>query len=102
MKIKQEHYKRLEQDLIKHLKHYNITFNQLVINVRETKRFTHNPVIAAAWELYHKSQSDKHFVDELYSYLNDNHIETALLNIVKTIDDKIPNYENRRYHNVVI
>jgi hypothetical protein len=81
MKITKEHYnemkKRIEpfKNLIKERREYLQT-EKNVMDIEKRLR----------WDLYHIARLDKFTCDNLYSYCNDYHIDTALKAIMKELD----------------
>lgn len=84
MKIKPDHYSEIKtqmQDRLDILKGYALTYkNQLKDDTRVKdieKRFR--------WDLFQGSVSLSFIVDELYKYLNDTHIDSALKKIMSEL-----------------
>jgi hypothetical protein len=91
MKIKKEHYNLLKSNLTQTLKTDGTSFTTLKANVKGN-----NKTMAAMWLLLHVS--DKAFdgfkgksftCTVLYKYLNDTHIDTALMSIAEEIQQEL-------------
>ena len=73
------------------IEHYNIIKNQ-INNLDREKVVAHKNLklgkdIAKRfrWDLFHAAKLSQFACDHLYSYLNDNHIETALKQVIKDL-----------------
>jgi len=77
MKIKVEHYHYLEKSIYNYLNEHKTTlydlWNQYKDNGLTAMRFR--------WDLTYAAKLTPWICDNLYSYLNDNHIDTALRKI---------------------
>lgn len=89
MKITQKDYQGLKQAIEKAIQDQDLNINQLWVDYSNLgfseMRFR--------WDLFHLSRvriGDKNCPGDfnLYDYLNDNHIDTALKNIVKELFNK--------------
>jgi len=90
MKMKQEHYDALKEQISLFLdkvkQEHGRSFIDLHMDYIEQglseKRFR--------WDLWYVSSNNRppDFIDELYEYINDTHIETALKRIVKELTEE--------------
>lgn len=81
MKITKEHYNHLKSEIIaKHefmLKEHSNDYSVYLNAGHSVKRHT--------WDLLHAAGLTPFICDTLYKYLNDEHINTALVNIHKSL-----------------
>ena len=78
MKMKTEHYQTLEatlKDLISNVGKKNVQ------DFRQSVPFVRDQFVSFIWAMLAKS-TDHSFRRELYQYLNDSHVETALRKIL--------------------
>ena len=91
MKIKQEHYNYLKDKIRETVEKNGIDrvkqYYKLCMNSREVK----NPKIRVMFDLKALSIKNDYIIKNLYPYLNDTHITTALLKI----GEELKIYENK-------
>ena len=78
MKITQEHYNYMLTAISELDRQAVLTHKSLELGKDKTKRFV--------WDLFKASNLTIFACDNLYAYLNDAHIETALKNIAKELN----------------
>lgn len=76
MKMKPEHYKHLETEIKKVMEAYPNLKNAYEKDGLSGKRFR--------WDILYAAKLSTWISDNLYSYLNDDHIDTALKKITST------------------
>lgn len=82
MKITNQDYQKLKSFIESHkgeIEQWRI----FIYQNRKVKDFE----MALRWELYHQFVKDREFTDSLYKYLNDSHIDTALKQIMKELEN---------------
>ena len=84
MKMKKEHYKHIKDTIENKLKSLGYTLNDAVKLCRDSGHTD----ITTGWYLLKGSDLISFVCDELYPYLNDNHINTALKSIIKSASYK--------------
>jgi hypothetical protein len=85
MKITKEHYEKLEMAI---KNKHNDTLANHTHNYSQYLRFGHTNK-RIAWDLVHASGMTPFVCDTLYKYLNDTHIETAIVDIWKKISNRL-------------
>jgi hypothetical protein len=80
MKMTQQHYTHL----LESLRPLSDSYPAMLVNAQQDSR-TKDPLKRARWDLLYKAGLSKWICDNLYSYLNDEHIDTALRRIVAAI-----------------
>lgn len=78
MKIKSEHYQTMLNAIASLPRDKYLEHKALELGADKAKRFR--------WDLFSAAKLYTFASDELYSYLNDEHIDTALKAIVKELD----------------
>jgi hypothetical protein len=78
MKIKLEHYNHLKNEIAKLNRDQVLAHKALELGKDKAMRFR--------WDLFHAAKLSHFASDNLSSYLNDNHIDTALKGIVKELE----------------
>ena len=78
MKIKPEHYNYMRETMLPHKaslpsRRFALSLDPRVKNVEKRLR----------WDLLYATIKSQWIVDELYPYINDDHIDTALKSILK-------------------
>ncbi len=83
MKIKPKHYTRI-LEAIRPLAHKFPTHRAALIKERKARDIEKR----LRWDMAHAAKLKKFFCDEIYSYANDEHIDTALRQAIKEIEEK--------------
>ena len=78
MKITKEHYSILKSKIAELPRNEVLKHKSLQLGKDIDKRFR--------WDLFHKASLSRFAVTELYHYVNDDHIDTALKNIIKELE----------------
>ncbi len=78
MKIRQEHYDRMKTDIAQVLSTVEPQVLDVFKKTHSEKRFR--------WDLMYMAKLTPFICSELYAYLNDDHIDTALRSIVKDLN----------------
>ena len=79
MKMKKEHYSTLVRSINEVVQNVGVAD---VIAHRENVPYAKNQFISFVWSMW-RHATDQDFRSELYAYLNDAHVETALKQILK-------------------
>lgn len=77
MKIKPEHYDIIKQAID--------ALPKDQVAQHKAKELGKDKAMRFRWDLFHAARLSRFASDELYRYLNDNHIDTALKSIVKEL-----------------
>lgn len=80
MKMTQQHY----DHLLEALRPLSDSYSATLANAQRDNR-TKDPLKRARWDLTYKAGLSKWICDNLYPYLNDSHIDTALCRIVAAL-----------------
>ncbi len=86
MKIKPEHYNHMERMI--HLTVTNIGHDKLQAHKDSLKDDERVKDINKRfrWDICHAAQLNQFMCEELYEYLNDDHIDTALRQVIKNLE----------------
>lgn len=85
MKISESHYNTMSQKFHAYFSHKALIREKTVAQWLEhyiTNNLGINPETRFCWDVTHAALDIKWLCDELYYYLNDNHIETAAKDII--------------------
>jgi hypothetical protein len=93
MKIKKEHYEIIKKAIIEGLESRKYTLMKVWIEIIETKSFVKNSLVSTIFLIHQYSNINgeracKFVCDNLYNYINDQHLETALMQIAKELIEK--------------
>ena len=82
MKIKQEHYDYMKAEIQK----VNCKISDHRQWLQDNAKFN-DLETRLAWDFFKAAKLDKYACETLYTYLNDGHIDTAIKNIIKEIEN---------------
>ena len=82
MKIKQEHYDYMKAEI----KKVNCKISDHRQWLQDNAKFN-DLETRLAWDFFKAAKLDKYACETLYTYLNDGHIDTAIKNIIKEIEN---------------
>ena len=83
MKIKQEHYEYIKQEIKKNWR-YSDQIKQAIKNAKNYKDFNKR----FRWDMFWLAGLSKYASDNLYTYCNDDHIDTVLRKIIKELENE--------------